>query len=210
MARYTGPVCRLCRRAGDKLMLKGERCSTLKCAWEKRAVPPGARRSGRRPRRVSERGLQLREKQKVRQTYGVLEKQMRIYFAKAKRAPGLTGNNLLQLLERRLDNIVFRLGFASSRAQARQVVNHGHITVNGRKVDIPSYLVRPGDVVAWGEKARETDLHRSAAEAVGGRFVPNWLSLDTESLSGQMLTLPDRSEMEVTFDDKAVVAYYTR
>jgi len=191
-------------------MLKGERCATLKCAWDKRAVPPGAKRSGRRPKRVSERGLQLREKQKVRQTYGILEKQMRLYFAKAKRSPGLTGNNLLQLLERRLDNIVFRLGFASSRAQARQVVNHGHVTVNGRKVDIPSYLVRPGDVVSWRERARGTELYKRADEAIGRQLVPNWISLDAENLSGQMLTLPDRNEMDVKFDDKALVAYYTR
>lgn len=211
MARYTGAVCRLCRRAGEKLLLKGEKCATLKCAWAKRGTPPGGKKQfGKRPRKTSDRGLNLMEKQKVKQTYGILERQMRLCYARAKKTPGMTGSNMFQLLERRLDNIVFRLGFASSRAQARQVVNHGHIKVNGRRVDIPSYLVKPGDVITWREESRDTELCKKAAEGVGKQVVPSWLILDASSLLARVLTLPSREELDIKFDDKAVVAYYSR
>lgn len=210
MARYTGPVCRLCRRAGEKLMLKGNRCATPKCAMERRSSPPGSRSStGRRPK-ISERGLQLREKQKARNVYGILEGKFRWYFAAAKKASGITGENLVQILERRLDNAVYRLGFASSRAEARQTVRHGHITVNGRKVDIPSYLVKPGDILAWREKSMETELHKQAVEQMQGGFLPSWLSLNRENLSGQVLTLPTHEEVDTRFDVQAIVEYYSR
>ena len=159
---------------------------------------------------MSERGMQLREKQKVRYTYGILERQMRRYFGGARRSPGLTGDNLFQILERRLDNVAFRLGFAISRAQARQVVGHGHIAVNGRKVDIPSYLVKPGDVISWKEGTKKTELYKKAAEGAGGRVVPPWLSLDAQGLAGRVLTLPTAADMDVKFDAKLVVAYYAR
>lgn len=210
MARYTGPLCRLCRRAGEKLLLKGERCATSKCALEKRAVPPGHRAVSHRAKKLSERGLQLKKKQKARYTYGVLERQFRGYFAQAKRTPGATGENLLQLLERRLDNVVFRLGFASSRPQARQEVRHGHIMVNGCKVNIPSYLIKPGDIITWRERSTETELYKKACEEIEDKLVPNWLRLDRENLSGQVLSLPIREEMDAKFDEKAIVEYYSR
>ena len=211
MARYTGPVCRLCRRAGEKLSLKGERCATPKCAMERRAAPPGqhAPARGRGPR-VSERGLQLQEKQKARRTYGLLERQFRRYFTKAKNAPGITGDNMLQMLERRLDNVVFRLGFADSRSQARQTVRHGHLLVNGRKVNIPSFLVKPGDTISWKEISKDTELYRTVAESIEGRDVSGWLSLDRQDVSGQVLSLPTREEIDAKFDEQAIVEYYSR
>ena len=210
MARYTGPACRLCRRFGDKLMLKGERCSTPKCPLEKRNTPPGGRPVARGRSRISERGLQLREKQKLRFSYGVLERQFRRFFVEAKRGPSATGENLLILLERRLDNVIYRLGFADSRAQARQVVRHGHIMVNGRKTDIPSFLVKPGDVIRWREASKKTEYYKRVAEEVERKSIPNWLSLDKESMTGRVLNLPSKDDIEAGFNVKAIVEYYSR
>jgi len=210
MARYTGSACRLCRRFGDKLMLKGERCSTPKCPLEKRNTPPGGRPVARGRSRISERGLQLREKQKLRFSYGVLERQFRRFFVEAKRSPSATGENLLILLERRLDNVIYRLGFADSRAQARQIVRHGHIMVNGRKADIPSLLVKPGDVVKWREASTKTEYYKRVAEEIEEKSIPNWLSLDKESMTGRVLNLPGKDDIEAGFNTKAIVEYYSR
>jgi len=210
MARYTGPVCRLCRRFGDKLMLKGERCPTPKCPLERRNSPPGGRPPARGRRVISERGLQLREKQKVRFSYGVLERQFRRVFVEAKRGSGTTGENLLILLERRLDNVVYRLGFADSRAQARQIVRHGHIVVNGRKTDIPSFLVKEGDVIKWREASKKTEYYKRIAEEIEEKMIPNWLSLDKESMTGRVLSLPVKDDIEAVFNEKAIVEYYSR
>ena len=209
MARYTGPVCRLCRRAGEKLMLKGVRCATPKCSMERKTTPPG-QRATRRPRRLSDYGLRLREKQKARYTYGVLERQFRRFFAKARKAPGMPGENLIQQLERRLDNVVYRLGFAESRNQARQLVRQGHIKVNERKVDIPSFLVKPGDIIAWREEAVKKEIYKRAVQEIDSKDIPGWLSLDKSSLSGQVLTLPTPKEMAAKFDEKMIVEYYSR
>jgi small subunit ribosomal protein S4 len=210
MARYTGPVCRICRRFGDKLLLKGERCPTPKCALEKRNTPPGGRPPARGRGGVSERGLQLREKQRLRFSYGVLERQFRRFFEEAKKRPGATGETLLILLERRLDNVVYRLGFADSRAQARQIVRHGHVMVNGRKTDIPSFLVKSGDVIKWRESSRKTEYYKRLAEEIEEKFLPNWLSLDKESMTGRVLNLPGKDDIETKFNAKTVVEYYSR
>jgi small subunit ribosomal protein S4 len=209
MARYINPTCRLCRRFEEKLMLKGEKCSTSKCPLERRNVPPGEH-SQAKMRRISERGLQLREKQKLRLSYGVLERQFRRFFVEAKKSPGATGKTLLILLERRLDNVVYRLGFADSRAQARQIVRHGHILVNGRKTDIPSFLVKPGDVIRWREASKKTEYYKRVAEEMEGKSIPNWLSLDKESMTGRVLNLPGKDDIEARFNAKAVVEYYSR
>ncbi len=208
MARYTGPVCRLCRRQGDKLMLKGERCTTRKCAIERRNLPPGKQRARRR--KISDRGLQLKEKQRARHTYGVLERQFRRHFAEAERRPGITGGNLLQVLEMRLDNVVYRLGFADSRKQARQIVRHGHITLNGRKTDVPSCAVRLGDVIAWQGKSTNTEYYKVVAQQIQDKIVPQWLSLDRKKLYGRVLALPSRSDIDPRIDEKAIVEYYSR
>jgi small subunit ribosomal protein S4 len=210
MARYTGPACRLCRRFGEKLMLKGERCSTPKCPLEKRNVPPGEHSPSQGRGRISDRGIQLREKQKVRLSYGVLERQFRRFFVEAKKSPSATGETLLMLLERRLDNVVHRLGFADSRAQARQIVRHGHITVNGRKADIPSFLVKPGDVIKWREASTKTEYYKRMAEEIEGKTIPSWLSLDKEGMTGKMLNLPGKDDIEAGFNAKAIVEYYSR
>jgi len=210
MARYTGPACRLCRRFGDKLMLKGERCSTPKCPLEKRSTPPGRRPLARWRSRISERGLQLREKQKLRFSYGLLERQFRRFFVEAKKGPGTTGENLIILLERRLDNVVYRLGFADSRAQARQIVRHGHITVSGCKADIPSLLVKSGDVIKWREASTKTEYYKRIAEEIEEKFIPDWLSLDKESMTGRVLNLPGKEDIELGFNEKAIVEYYSR
>ena len=204
MARYTASVCKLCRRVSGKLMLKGSRCFTPKCAMEKRR-----RITGRR-RRISDHGLQLIEKQKVRFSYGVLEKQFRLAFAQAERQPGITGENLQVLLERRLDNIVYRLGFADSRAQARQLVCHGHIVVNGRKTDIPSCLVKEGDTINWHARSRKSEYCKLLAESIEAKTIARWLTLDRERLVGQVLSLPTPDEIGAEFDGKAVVEYYSR
>ncbi|TET86810.1 MAG: 30S ribosomal protein S4 [Dehalococcoidia bacterium] len=210
MARYTGPVCRLCRRAGEKLMLKGERCATPKCSIERRTTPPGQRAARRRPRKLSDYALRLQEKQKARYSYGVLEQQFRRLFAKAKKAPGMPAENLTQLLERRLDNTVYRLGFADSRNQARQLVRHGHIMVNERKVDIPSFLVKPGDVIAWREKSIKKEPYKKTLQGIDSKVIPSWLSLDKQNLSGRVLTLPVPDEIATKFDGKMIVEYYSR
>ena len=207
MARYIEAVCRLCRRSGDKLMLKGTKCIT-KCTLDKRPKPPGPQ-LGRR-RRISDRGLQLREKQKVRHSYGILERQFRRFFAEAARLPGITGENLLVLLERRLDNVVYRLGFADSRAQARQLVQHGHFLLNGRKTDIPSCLVKEGDTIGWRERSTKSEYYKQLVPSIEGRLVPSWLSLDKQKLIGQVLSLPTSDDVETKLDVAAVVEYYSR
>jgi small subunit ribosomal protein S4 len=210
MARYTGPVCRLCRRTGAKLMLKGERCDTPKCSMERRATPPGQHLSSRRRRKVSDYEVRLREKQQARYVYGMLEQQFRRLFAKAKKTPGATGETLVQLLEMRLDNTAYRLGFADSRNQARQLVRHGHLAVNSHKVDIPSFLVKPGDVISWRERSIKTELYKRLAEKIDSKVIPSWLSLDKQDLSGRVLTLPTPSEVAAKFNVKMIVEYYSR
>jgi small subunit ribosomal protein S4 len=209
MARYTGPSCRLCRYLNEKLMLKGERCSTPKCPIEKKNMSSRGRFQSRPPK-ISDRGLQLREKQKLRFSYGVLERQFRRFFSEAIRTSGSTGDNLRILLERRLDNIVYRLGFADSRAQARQITNHGHILVNGRKVNIPSFLVKSGDVIAWHQSSRKTEFYKTVLEKVKAKTIPSWLSLDEEKMEGAVLTLPTKDELEAKFDTSSIVEYYSR
>jgi len=206
MARYTGAVCRLCRREGTKLFLKGERCYTPKCAVDRRGYPPGQHGQGRK--RVSEYALHLREKQKARRTYGLLERQFRRYYDLAARRRGLTGENLLQLLETRLDNVVYRLGFASSRPEARQLVLHGHFSVNGRKVNIPSYQVRPGDVVAVREGSRNLDKFKANLEV--GRTPPAWMTLDVDKMQGEILALPTRDQIDVPVQEHLIVEFYSR
>ena len=213
MARYRGPVCRLCRREGMKLFLKGERCYTTKCAFERRSYPPGLHGpSARFRRKASDYALQLREKQKVKRIYGVMERQFRRYFEEASRRKGLTGTTLLQILETRLDNVVYRLGLADSRAQARQLVRHGHIEVNGRKVNIPSYRVKPGDVIRVRDKSRKNAFFRDRAEllAEGGRVVPDWLELDTNNLAGRVLALPQRHHIDLDIQEQLIVEFYSR
>lgn len=211
MARHTGPVCKLCRREGEKLFLKGERCFTAKCSFEKRSYPPGVHgRRARFRRRTSDFGTQLREKQKARRIYGLMERQFRRYFREAERRKGVTGANLLQILESRLDNIVYRLGFASSRAQARQLVRHGHFEVNGRKTNIPSYLVKPGDAIAVRAISKKKAHFENLAEVMEHRFLPDWLSVDVETLSGRVLALPTREEIEVPLDEHLIVEFYSR
>jgi small subunit ribosomal protein S4 len=208
MARYTGPACRVCRRHGEKLMLKGARCLTPKCSVVQRHAPPGQHGTARR--KVSEYSLLLREKQKARHIYGVLERQFRRHYAEAERRPGLSGENFLQILEMRLDNVVYRLGFAESRRQARQLVQHGHMIVNGRAINIPSYQVKEGDVIAWKEGSSKTVIYKQAAQEVEGKVIPNWLSLDRDNLSGQVLTAPSRSDIETNIDERLIVAFYSR
>ena len=209
MARYIGPVCRLCRREGMKLFLKGERCYTEKCAIEKRTLPPGQHGKLRKAKVVGY-GLQLREKQKVKRIYGVLENQFRRYFEMADRTRGITGETLLQLLERRLDNVLYRLGLATSRAQARQLARHGHFTVNGRKVDIPSYQVKPGDVVGVRASSAENPAIQHALEEVKGRGVPEWLSFDTGTMSGRIASLPTREQINLPVQEQLIVELYSK
>ncbi len=208
MARYTAAVCRLCRRSGEKLILKGSKCIT-KCILDKRSKPPG-QQSIRRRQRLSERGLQLREKQKARYSYGLLEKQFRQLFAEAERQSGITGENLLVLLERRLDNVVYRLGFADSRAQARQLVQHGHILLNGHKTDIPSCLIKEGDTISWRSASTKTGYYEELLKSINSKSVLSWLSLDKQNMAGQVLSLPTPEEVEAKFNDKAIVEYYSR
>ncbi|MFP4343508.1 MAG: 30S ribosomal protein S4 [Anaerolineales bacterium] len=213
MARYVGPACKLCRREGMKLFLKGEKCYTDKCPFEKRSYPPGqhGREASFRRRRASNYSIQLREKQKARRIYGILERQFRRYFHEAERLAGLTGENLLRLLESRLDNVVYRLGLADSRSQARQLVQHGHITVNGRKTNIPSFSVRPGDAVAVRPESRRLKYFKERKELLGKRTVPSWLDFyDEEHLAGRMLSLPERQEIEVPVQEQLIVEFYSR
>ena len=208
MARYTGAVCRLCRRSGGKLFLKGDRCFTPKCSVDKRPKPPGQQL--RRRQKLSDRGLQLREKQKARYSYGILERQFRRLFSEAERQAGITGENLLVLLERRLDNVVYRLGFADSRSQARQLVRHGHILLNGHKTNIPSCLVKEGDTISWREESTKTEYYQQLAQTIEAKTVLGWLSLDKKKLVGQILSLPTPDDIEATFDGKTIVEYYSR
>jgi small subunit ribosomal protein S4 len=212
LARYVGPVCRLCRRESVKLFLKGQRCYTDKCAVEKRNTVPGEHgRSFRARRKLIGYGLQLREKQKVKRIYGVLERQFRRYFQKAARKKGVTGELLLQFLERRLDNIVYRLGFGSSRSQARQLVRHGHVSVNGQKVNIPSYLISKGDEVAIAQKSRENVVIGSNLEEIAGRGVPGWLNLDSENFKGQVVELPKREDItSIPIEESFIVELYSK
>lgn len=207
MARYIGSVCHLCRRCGDKLMLKGSRCYTQKCAMERRRRPM---RTRFRRRRVSDRGLQLAEKQKARYTYGVLEKQFRRAFAQAERQPGVTGDNLVALLERRLDNVVYRLGFADSRNQARQIVLHGHIVLSGRRTNIPSCLVKEGDTISWREGSTKTEYYKQVVEEIKSKAVPSWLGLDRDSLVGQVISTPTPEDAGAKFEGQSIVEYYSR
>ena len=208
MARYLGASCRLCRREGVQLYLKGDRCYTDKCTIERRHYPPG--QHGQRRGKLSDYGLQLREKQKVKRIYGVLEKQFRGYFEKAERQKGVTGTNLLVLLERRLDNIVYRLGFANSRAQARLLVRHGKILVNGAKVSLPSYLVRKGDVVQVTEKGRTLPIIRDALEAVARRGLPAWIDLDKDEAKGRVIMLPTREDIAMPIQEHLIVELYSK
>jgi len=212
MGRYIGPVCRLCRREGMKLYLKGERCYTDKCAFVRRPTLPGQRGKFGQPARRKEKDYakRLREKQKVRTYYGVMERQFRKYFEMARRMPGRTGENLLQILERRLDNIVYRLGFAPSRRAARQLVRHGHFLVNGRKVDIPSYLLKPGDVVSVREKSKKLDIIHEMLKKRGRVKELPWLQLNKAHLEGKLLAIPSREEIPVTFDESLIVEFYSR
>ncbi len=208
MARYTGSVCRLCRREGCKLFLKGDRCYSGKCAFVKRPVAPG--QHGLSRKKVSEYGTQLREKQKVKRAYGMLEGQFKSYFDDAVKMKGVTGSNMLSLLERRLDNVVYRMGIGESRAQARQFVMHGHITVNGKKVDIPSYRVCPGEVIAVKSKSASTDRFKQVAEAGERGNMPKWLSFDPAALSGAILALPDREDIDLTIEEHLIVELYSK
>ncbi len=208
MARYTDAVCRLCRREGMKLFLKGERCLSDKCAISKRNYAPG--QHGQRRTKLSEYGLQLREKQKVKRTYGVLESQFRRYFQKAASSKEVTGSELLVLLERRLDNVVYLMGFADSRAQARQLVYHGHIRVNGRRVDIPSFLIKQGDIVEPREKSRELDMVRSAMERLSQKQIPAWIHVDSENMRGVVQALPKRHDLTMPFHEQLIVELYSK
>lgn len=212
MARYTGPVCKLCRREGEKLFLKGSRCLSPKCAINHRNFPAGPHGKDMQFRRgrASDYALQLREKQKVRRIYGILERQFRRYFRDALRRPGLTGANLLALLESRLDNAIYRLGFAESRSQARQLVQHGHFTVNGRRTNIPSYLLRPGDQVEVRQGSRKRTYFKQLREVLGDRTLAGWLERDPNSLTGQMVRMPERSDIEMTINEQLIVEYYSR
>ena len=208
MARYTGPVCKLCRREGMKLFLKGERCYTDKCSFDRRPYPPG--QHGQRRIKFTEYGVRLREKQKVRRMYGTVEKQFRRYFKQAARDKGVTGENFLALLESRLDSAVFRLGFAATRSEARQTVLHRHILVNGKRVNIPSYRVNPGDEISVAEKSRSKARIVSSLEQVDRRGVPEWLELDKENFVGKVKTRPNREELTLPIQEQLIVEFYSR
>jgi small subunit ribosomal protein S4 len=207
MARYTAPRCRLCRRLGDKLYLKGDKCFTS-CVFDKRPYPPGPRQTRRR--KVSDRGLQWREKQKARAVYGVLESQFRKYYEDAVRRPGVTGETLLRTLELRLDNVVYRLGFADSRQQARQLASHGLLGVNGRKTTIPSRILKPGDTVNWTERGRKSEYFRITSENISSKAVPSWLIRDANAMSGRVEQLPEIEEIGAKFSAATIVEYYSR
>jgi small subunit ribosomal protein S4 len=208
LARYTESVCRLCRREGMKLFLKGDRCFKDKCAIERRNYPPG--QHGRRRSKLLGYGIQLREKQKVKRIYGLLERPFRLTFQRAERRKGITGANLLQELERRLDNVVYSLGFAASRAQARQLVRHGHVTVNARKVTIPSFRVNKGNVIAIKEKSRTNEQIKVSVDTARARGVPGWLDLQPESFSGTVLELPSREEIKLPIQEQLIVELYSK
>ena len=208
MARYTDASCRLCRREGEKLFLKGERCYTNKCSVSRRAYAPG--QHGQQKKKMSEYGIQLREKQKARRFYGVLESQFRKYFEMAVTKKGITGENLLQILESRLDNVVYRLGLATSRPEARQLVRHGHFTVNTQKVNIPSFLVKVGDVIAVREKDRTSPKVKSIIEIAGSKVIPQWLEYDAENLTGKVVALPAREDVDLPLREHLIVELYSK
>ncbi len=208
MARYTGAVCRLCRREGMKLYLKGDRCYTPKCAIDRRNYAPGDKGQGRK--KVTEYGLQLREKQRSRRIYGILERQFRRYFDVAERQKGITGENLLRLLERRLDNVAYRIGFAASRAEARQMVRHGHVTVNGRRVSIPSYLVKVGDIIEIAPVSKEQARFSELAETAAHKTPPPWLEVDLEKMRVQVQGFPSREDIDTPIKEHLIVELYSR
>ncbi|MBL0389380.1 30S ribosomal protein S4 [Tumebacillus sp. ITR2] len=210
MARYTGSVCRLCRREGVKLYLKGERCYTEKCAIDRRAYAPGQHGAASARKKVSEYGTQLREKQKARRVYGVLEKQFRGYYEEASRRKGITGETLLQILESRLDNVVYRLGFAASRPEARQLVKHGHFLVNGKRVDIPSFLTNVGDVISFAEKSLESPRVKELVEAAESKAVVTWFERDLNTKSARIVRVPARDEIDVPVAEQMIVELYSR
>ncbi len=213
MARYTGPVCKLCRREGEKLFLKGARCLSPKCAIDRRSYPPGQHGKDAQFRRGrgSDYALQLREKQKARRVYGILERQFRRYFREALRRPGLTGSNLLSILETRLDNVVYRMGWADSRNHARQLVQHGHVSVNGRRTNIPSFLVRPGDLVSVREGSRRRQYFKDLPAYMEDRPpAPEWLSVDAIALQGTVVRAPERRDIDLPLNEQLIVEYYSR
>jgi len=213
MARYTGPVCKLCRREGEKLFLKGARCLSPKCAIERRSYPPGQHGKDAQFRRGrgSDYSLQLREKQKARRVYGILERQFRRYFREALNRPGLTGSNLLSILETRLDNVVYRMGWADSRNHARQIVQHGHVAVNGRRTNIPSFLVRPGDVVTVRDGSRKRTYFKELSSYMEDRPpAPEWLSVDTAAMQGTVVRAPERRDIDLPLNEQLIVEYYSR
>ncbi len=209
MGRYIDSVCRQCRREGEKLFLKGDRCYSEKCAVERRPFPPGAHGQGRRPK-PSEYGIQLREKQKTKRIYGLMEKQFRNYFKKADRMPGITGQNLLVLLERRLDNVVYRLGFGASRKEARQLVTHGHFTINGKKASIPSMLIKVGDVIQVKANSMDSHKFKELKEQASYKTPPEWLSVDAENMIGRVLAYPLREQIDTTINEQLIVELYSR
>lgn len=208
MARYTGAVCKLCRREGKKLFLKGDRCYTGKCAFERRSYAPG--QHGQSRKKTSEYGLQLRAKQQARRYYGIQEGQFHKYFLMAERKQGMTGENLLRICESRLDNAVYLLGWASSRAEARQLVTHGHYTVNGKKVDIPSYLLKAGDVISIKESSRDSEKIKAVLEGNASRPVPEWLDKNADAFEGKVTKLPDREQIEVPVEEHLIVEFYSK
>lgn len=211
MARHTDAVCKLCRREGEKLFLKGERCLSPKCAFERRPYAPGLHgRAAQYRRKESDYGRQLRAKQKARRVFGVMERQFRRYFRAAEQRRGVTGTNLLILLESRLDNVVYRLGFAASRPQARQLVRHGHLDVNGEKVNIPSFLVEPGDVISVRPKSRRSSYFQDLAYDLPHRAVPDWLSRDDEAMTGRVIAMPERKDVDISLDEHLIVEFYSR
>ena len=212
MARYTGPVCKICRREGEKLFLKGQRCYSAKCTFEKRAYPPGdhGRLSHNRSGRESDYARQLRAKQKARRVYGVLEKQFRRYYSIGLRRRGLTGLSLLQILETRMDSVVYRLGFAENRAQAREMVAHGHFTINGRRTNIPSMIVRPGDCITVREGSRSLKYFKELPELAENRSAALWVDRDIKSMTGRVLRLPERAEIDGNLNEQLIVEYYSR
>lgn len=210
MARYIEAVCRQCRREGAKLYLKGDRCYSDKCAFSRRGYAPGQHGQQQARKKVSEYGTQLREKQKARKIYGILERQFRNYFSKAERQKGITGENLLIMLERRLDNVVYRLGFADSRTQARQLVRHGHFLVGGRQVDVPSFLVKAGSVVAVKEGSKESPIFKEIAEALSHKTVPAWLEMSANDFTGKVVRYPTREEIDVPVQEHFIVELYSR
>jgi len=208
MARYTGASCRLCRREGQKLFLKCERCYTNKCAIDRRSYAPGMH--GQQRKKLSEYGIQLREKQKAKRFYGVLESQFRKYYEMAIRKKGITGEILLQILESRLDNVVYRMGFGTSRAEARQLVTHGHFLVNGRKVNIPSYLIKEGDVIEVAENSRKLERFKEILDVTGSKVIPKWLEVDHENMKGRVISLPAREDIDLPIQEHLIVELYSK